>query len=484
MVIDKVRDTIKRYNMISENERIVLGLSGGPDSVCLFFVLRELGYQVHAVHVNHMMRQETAIRDEKFVRELCGSKGCECHVFTVDCNAKAGTLGISGEEAGRMARYDAFTQVANKLSSEGNKVCIAVAHNADDQAETALFRILRGTGIDGLAAMEAVRLESNYKVVRPLLNVTRCEIEEYLRSRSIEYMTDETNLEPIYTRNKIRLELLPLLRKEYNENVTDSLCRLAGLASVDKDYIWQKTEEAYQECLVSVVSSEGANCNGNEYHETVREVVLNQEKLAKLHPAIRNRVLLKCLRAVGLWQDVTNERLEAASNLINNGSATKVLELPHGYKMTFAFGQVKVKCGNTFRDGKKESREAPDRMNLEVNILDVSRINIEEFKSGTLFFDADKVANACNIPISKLCDKVNVRSRQGGDFIALNGGKKLIKKLMGEMRIPADERDDALLVAIGHCVLYIEALERTKKRYAEAFKVDDKTAQIITVKFV
>ena len=101
-----------------------------------------------------------------------------------------------------------------------------------------------------------------------------------------------------------------------------------------------------------------------------------------------------------------------------------------------------------------------------------------------LFFDADKVANVCNIPISKLCDKVNARSRQGGDFIALNGGKKLIKKLMGEMKIPADERDDAILVAIGHCVLYIEALERTKKRYAEAFKIDDKTAQIITVKFV
>lgn len=492
MVIDKVRETIEKYNMINENEHVVLGLSGGPDSVCLFFALRKLGYHVHAVHVNHMMRRETAKRDENFVRGLCYSEGCECHVFTVDCNAKAKELGVSGEEAGRMARYESFKRVTKQLESEGTKACIAVAHNADDQAETVLFRIMRGTGVDGLAAMEPVRFEGGYRVVRPLLSVTRREIEEYLASTGIEYMTDETNLEPIYTRNKLRLELIPHLQKEFNENITDSLCRLAGLASVDKDYLWQQTEEAYKRCLVSAKPWDDAERDSSEkvcdasQRALYREVTLYQDRVAKLHPAIRNRVFLKCLRMVGLWQDVTNERLEAASELLDSDSSTKVLEFPHGYRMTFAFGKIKIKsAGNQEIAGAQVAEELLHPMNIDVNVMAASSVSRDELNaSGVLYFDAEKLASACNIPVDELSDKVQVRSREAGDYILLNGGKKLLKKLMGEMKIPADERDLVTIVAVGRCVLYIEASGGTPRRYAESFKVIEDTAQIITVKFV
>ena len=251
----RVLETIKTHELLEDGTHIVLGLSGGPDSVCLFDVLLELSavknFRIHPVHVNHKFRPGDAERDQEYVEELCRQRGLTCRTFTVDCNALAREEGLTSEEAGRKARYDAFFETAQGITqgfAQGlaqelageleqhctqepsmpgtDKIAIAVAQNANDQAETILFRMLRGTGTDGLAGIAYKRYERGFAIVRPLLDVPRDEIEKYCEERNLSPRIDHTNNEAIYARNKIRLELLPMLREKFNPNIIETINRL------------------------------------------------------------------------------------------------------------------------------------------------------------------------------------------------------------------------------------------------------------------
>ena len=223
----RVSDTIRTHNLYEDGAHIVLGLSGGPDSVCLFDLLCELaevhGYHIHPVHVNHKFRPGAAEADAEFVEGLCRERGLACRTFVTDCNELAAREGLTSEEAGRKARYEAFFTVATEVAAAGDRsqVAIAVAQNANDQAETILFRMLRGTGIDGLAGIAYKRYERGFAITRPLLDVNRTEIEKYCEERELSPRIDYTNKETVYTRNKIRLELLPFLAERFNPNVIE-----------------------------------------------------------------------------------------------------------------------------------------------------------------------------------------------------------------------------------------------------------------------
>ena len=314
MLIEQVRKTINEHDLIQRKQHIVLGLSGGPDSVCLFHVLmtlsRQLGITLHPVHINHKLRPGAAEHDQKYVEQLCESMGVKCSVFTVDCREMARELSTTSEDAGRIARYDAFHEtaerVAAELQAEGldeetarSSVKIAVAHNTGDQAETILFRLLRGTGTDGLAGIAYERKERGFSVIRPILDVDRAAIEEYCERNGLDPVIDHTNSEAIYARNKIRLELIPMLESEYNENIKASLVRLGRIASEDKDYLWQQTEQAYREFAESVPAGDAQG-----FMESVPVsagmIVMDREKLAAAHPAIRHRLIMKAFAQIGL----------------------------------------------------------------------------------------------------------------------------------------------------------------------------------------
>lgn len=343
-------ETIAAYELIEKGDHIVIGLSGGPDSVCLFDLLLdaadELDLTIHPVHVNHKFRPGAAEEDQAYVESLCRSRGLECKSFTVDCNALAAATGMTSEEAGRKARYDAFYDTAMEiLDADGTaSVKIAVAQNANDQAETILFRLLRGTGTDGLAGIAYKRYERGICVIRPLLDIYRDEIEAYCEEKGLDPVTDHTNNEAIYARNRIRLELLPYLESKYNENIQETLVRLGHIAAADKDYIWQQTQMAYEHMLIeddAEASSDegGASASGGA---GVREVVLDRAALAELHPAIRHRVVLKAFAEAGLEQDITAERLEAADKIICKKQGPKMVEFPHGYQLKVAAGRVRI----------------------------------------------------------------------------------------------------------------------------------------------
>ncbi len=347
MLRKKFMETITAYELIEKGDHIVIGLSGGPDSVCLFHLFLdaadELDLTIHPVHVNHKFRPGAAEEDQAYVESLCRSRGLECKSFTVDCNALAAATGMTSEEAGRKARYDAFYDTAMEiLDADGTaSVKIAVAQNANDQAETILFRLLRGTGTDGLAGIAYKRYERGICVVRPLLDVYRDEIEAYCEENGLEPVTDHTNNEAIYARNRIRLELLPYLESKYNENIQETLVRLGHIAAADKDYIWQQTQMAYEHMLIEDDSeaSDGASDSGGA---GVREVGLDRAALAELHPAIRHRVVLKAFAEAGLEQDITAERLEAADKIICKKQGPKMVEFPHGYQLKVAAGRVRI----------------------------------------------------------------------------------------------------------------------------------------------
>ena len=325
-----VKETIEKHNLIENGDTIVLGLSGGPDSMCLFDVLvklsKDMDLKIQPVHVNHKMRPGAAERDQEFVESVCRKHGLECRTYIVDCLSMAQSQGMTGEEAGRKARYDAFYETAKSLT--GN-VKIAVAQNANDQAETVLFRLLRGTGTDGLAGVAYERYEvragGSFKVIRPLLDVFRSDIEDYCQKQKLDPVRDHTNDEAIYSRNKLRLELLPLLEREYNENIFDGLVRLSKIAAADKDYIWQQVEAEYQRVLIS---------------ETKDQIIFDRQNLAELHDAIRHRIALKAFGQIGLTSDVSAERLAAADKIIGVKQGPKVVEFPRHYFIKVAKGKV------------------------------------------------------------------------------------------------------------------------------------------------
>lgn len=330
---DKIRKTIEEKGLIAQGQHIVIGLSGGPDSVCLFNVLKniskELGLTIHPVHVNHKFRPGAAERDQQYVEELCRKNGLECDSFVVDCNVLAAETGMTSEEAGRKARYDAFYEVAERIAKDVPKesIKIAVAQNANDQAETVLFRLLRGTGTDGLAGIAYEREERGYKVIRPILDIYRDEIESYCERNDLQPVIDHTNEESVYARNKIRNELIPYLEKEHNTNLKESLVRLARIASADKEYMWQQVEDFYK----------------NHARQGDGEVSFDRDLLAKAHPAIRHRAILKAFAFIGLESDVSEERIKAADAIIEKKQGPKTVQFPRGYVLEVAKGCVTMK---------------------------------------------------------------------------------------------------------------------------------------------
>ena len=219
MIRETVLNTIREHHLIEKNQHIVIGLSGGPDSVCLFHVLyrlsKEWNLSLHPVHINHKFRPGAAEADQAYVQQLCLDAGCPCKTFFFDCNQIAQEEKITSEEAGRKVRYQAFAETASEVADTGVRlrdIKIAVAQNADDQAETILFRILRGAGTDGLSGISYKRHdEYGNEIIRPLLDAHKVDILDYCSEYGLHPRSDHTNLEPIYTINKIRLNLINYL---------------------------------------------------------------------------------------------------------------------------------------------------------------------------------------------------------------------------------------------------------------------------------
>ena len=215
----KILQTIKKYNLIENGDGIVIGVSGGPDSICLLHVLNELknelNFKIYVAHINHMIRKE-ADEETEYVKEFCENLGIECYIKRIDVVEIANNLKRGTEETGRQIRYEFFKEVLEKTTS--NK--IATAHNNNDKVETILMNILRGSGLSGLKGIEAIR---DNKYIRPLIETSREEIEEYCKVNNLNPRIDKSNNENIYTRNKVRNVVIPYIKQEFNSNILKTI---------------------------------------------------------------------------------------------------------------------------------------------------------------------------------------------------------------------------------------------------------------------
>ena len=305
----KVLETIRKYNLIEDGDKIVLGVSGGPDSICMLDNLREvkeeqiIEFEIYVAHINHMIREE-AIDDEKYVQEYCKKYNIECFVKRVDVQKIASEKKIGTEEAGRKVRYDFFEEVLQK--TESNK--IAIAHNKNDKIETIIMHLLRGSGLSGLKGIEPIR---DNKYIRPLLECERTEIEQYCEDKKLNPRIDKTNFENEYTRNKIRNIVIPYIKKEFNPNIIQTLSRLSDLAADESNYIELQTQKAFEKILIA---------------KEKEQITLNLKEFNKQDKVIKNRLILYTTKELmGSTQGIEKIHIEDIIKLCQNNVGNKFL---------------------------------------------------------------------------------------------------------------------------------------------------------------
>ena len=265
-MINKVLQTIKKYNLIENGDRLVLGVSGGPDSICMLSILNKirndeknkLQFEIVVAHINHMIRVE-AKDDEIFVKQFCEKINVPFYSKSIDIQKIANNNTVGTEEAGRNERYKFFDEILEKTHS--NK--IAIAHNKNDKVETMIMNILRGSGISGLKGIEPIK---NNKYIRPLIECERFEIEQYCKDNNIEARIDKTNFENVYTRNKIRNIIIPYIKKEFNPNIIQTMDRLSELVKEEDEFLEKLVQKIYKELLIE---------------EKTKEIVLDLKNLIK-----------------------------------------------------------------------------------------------------------------------------------------------------------------------------------------------------------
>lgn len=268
-----VLKTIIKYNLIKDGDRIVLAVSGGPDSIFMLDILNKLkkhiNFEMVVCHVNHMIRAE-AMDDENYVKKFCERIGVDCYTKRIDVKKIANNKKIGIEEAGRIARYEFFEEILKMTNS--NKV--AVAHNKNDKVETIIMNLLRGSGLLGLKGIEPIR---DNKYIRPILEVERKEIENYCKENNLNPKIDKTNFENTYTRNKIRNIVIPYIENEFNPNIIEGISRLSEIATEEDDFLNRFTKEIYDELLLE---------------EKQDEIILNLKIFNKQDKVIKKRLIL------------------------------------------------------------------------------------------------------------------------------------------------------------------------------------------------
>jgi len=336
----KVIDFIQRYSLISPEEIVVVGVSGGADSVCLLHVLakwqKELGIELHVTHLNHQLRGVESEADAKYVSNLAGSLGIPITVDRQDVAAYRSERNFSVEEAGRELRYAFFARVAREV--EANR--IGIAHTRDDQVETILMHILRGTGITGLCglapcsplpynnqeiSLPAPTSRGSLLVIRPLLDVTREETMSYCQEHQLNPRIDSSNRSLSFFRNRLRLQFLPLLR-QYNPSIDQALLRLADIAKEDNAFIEQRASELWNEVA----------------RQENNTIYLDRKQIASLPIALQRQLLRAAVsKLAGDTRDIEAGHIESARSLLNK-PVGKRISLPHGFICQGGYSELVV----------------------------------------------------------------------------------------------------------------------------------------------
>lgn len=317
MIKNKVIETIKKYNLIEENDKIILGVSGGPDSIAMLVLLNELKdifkFEIVVAHINHGIR-ENAILDEEYVKNFCSNINVKFYCLHAKVLEYANEQKLGVEEAGRKIRYQFFDEILEKEAAQK----IAIAHNKNDNAETIIMNILRGSGSKGLIGIEP----KQGKYIRPLIEIDRKDIEEFTEKNNLNPRIDESNFENEYTRNKIRNIVIPYIKQEFNPNIIEGLSRLSEIAKEQEEYINDEAQKQYKEVLIEEI-----NLNKKVYNiEKESTIILDLKKFNKLNKLIQKKIILYSIQNIfGTTKGIEKIHLDDMIKLCNNNIGNKFL---------------------------------------------------------------------------------------------------------------------------------------------------------------
>lgn len=337
MLEQKIFDFVTKYGLIENGDKIVLGVSGGPDSICMLNILhkmitsKQVDFEIFVCHINHGIRENAKI-DEEFVKDFCEKINVPFFVKHANIKQMAEEQKRGLEETGRIVRYDFFDEIMQKTGS--NK--IAIAHNSNDNAETIIMNILRGSGIRGLIGIE----KKNGKYIRPLIGTKRAEIEEYLQENGIIARHDESNDENIYTRNKVRNIVVPYIQKEFNSNIISSLERLSDIAKEQEEYLQKQIVEYYKEICIEEINV----TNDFEYNKiNCAEVIIDLKKFNELEKVIQKRIILYAISKIfGTTKSIEKIHIEDIIKLCNKNIGNKYLTPNKNVKIVTQKKQLKI----------------------------------------------------------------------------------------------------------------------------------------------
>jgi tRNA(Ile)-lysidine synthase len=457
-MIDKIRRFIVENEMIKTGDHCMAGVSGGADSVCLLIILdrlkEQLGFTLEVIHVEHGIRGDESLGDADFVRDLCDRLGVKCTVYNVDAVGYADNNGLGLEEAARILRYECYAKAADaslgdKAFAEGvGRVRIALAHHADDNAETILFQMARGSGIKGLSGMEAVRgFGENAAIIRPLLSVTRAQIETALAGWGETYRIDSTNTDTNYSRNRIRHNIIPELVR-INDAAILHIGRSAGYMKEIIDYVDIESEKVWN----GVCRDDG---NG---------IFISEELLAN-HIAIRRNIIHRALALVSKSsKDIGDAHIESALELMSLQVGRKIA-LPYRVEAARVYGGIHIhkafeerkdtdKVNISISDDMIKALENGETVSVELSGAELSmHLVAGDFagvcppkKKYTKWFDYDIIK--CGL---------KVRKRESGDYFLLDneGHRKKLKEYFITEKIPSDQREGIWLLAQGSRIAWI-----------------------------
>ena len=496
-MLERVRKFVDEYDMLEPGDRVIAAVSGGADSVCLLSVLAriapELSVSLRVVHVHHGLRGAEADRDEAYVRELCGRLQLPFTAVHRNVAAYAAERGLSTEEAGRILRYEALEEAAEAWDAEAGtgveaaepglrremgepgqppqpgrvaacapraaqKAKIAVAHHQEDQAETILHNLLRGSGLKGLSGIRPVQ----GRRIRPLLCVGRREILDYLREEKTDWCEDSTNASGDYTRNRIRGQLLPMMTELVNARAVENILRAGTVFAQADRYIESQAARVWDEAGAKTTAVSA---------QFPLDVFCRQEEI------IRTYLVRRMLDEVAPgWKNITHRHFKQISELAFKQVGSR-LDLPCGMEAEVGYETLLLRRRQeTDRQGtgrQKMPDSPPQNVAIDPEIMKMSIFSREKGmeipkNQYTKWFDYDKIRGT-----------LSVRSRQEGDYLVLpGGGKKTVARYMIDEKIPRQQRGEIPVLAEGSHVLWVAGY-----RISEYYKITDNTKTVLQVTY-
>ena len=458
MLLARVKKTIQKHAMLQPGDMVLVGVSGGPDSVALLYLLYQLrksyDLTLQVAHLNHGLRGKEALRDVRFVENLAHEMGLPCVVKSFDVPSYKKNHSLSCQEAARIVRYQFLEEVKNKTGASK----IALGHNADDQAETLVMWLLRGAGPRGLGGMPPVR---NGVIIRPLIETTRKEIAAFLDQKNIPSVVDSSNRKNDYLRNRIRHEIFPLLEEHYNPQIVKKLVNTAYILSIENEYLENNANKLLDDIIIAQKNT---------------SVTIGIKGLLALPLALQ----LRCLRAVlekvkGDLRRITSIHLFDILGIAASGEPHKSLKLPDGIRVERSYLRLKITSNHSrYLPFKYQCNSIPDRVCLNeigkemvFNLVGREKVILKNTNPNIAYLDADKVV----MPLV-------IRNAKPGDSFQPFGmkGEKKIKNFFSDEKVELNQRKRVPLVFCGDLLGWVGGM-----RIHHGLRVTNSTKRILKI---